>query len=75
MKKLLLIIFGLISLSQSTLGQEKTAYRPFSILIINPDSISLHESLKPLIETVESDFREVYYSYIKQMELFEKFEP
>lgn len=75
MKNLLLIIFGLTWLNQSTLGQEKSAYRPFSILIISPDSISLHESLKPLVDTVESDFREVYYSYIKQMELFEKFEP
>lgn len=27
-----------------------------------------------MVDTVESDFREVYYSYIKQMELVEKFE-
>ena len=72
MKNLLLIIFGLTWLNLSTLGQE---YKPFSILIISSDSIALHESLKPLVDTVESDFREVYYSYIKQMELYEKFAP
>lgn len=77
MKKLLILIFGFASLYIPASGQGKTdgEYRPFSILIISPDSISLHESLKPLVDTVEADFREVYYSYIKQMELFEKFEP
>jgi hypothetical protein len=75
MKKLLLIIFGLTWLNMLALAQDKTTFKPFSILIISPDSISLHESLRPLVDTVESDFREVYYSYIKQMELFEKFEP
>lgn len=50
-------------------------YKPFSILIINPDSISLDESLKPFVDTVESNFREIYYSYLKQLELSEKFEP
>lgn len=76
MKKLLLLIFGFAALYVSTSGQGKTdrEYKPFSILIIAPDSISLHESLRPLVDTVEADFREVYYSYIKQMELFEKFE-
>lgn len=60
-----------------TFAQKKSEieYKPFSILIINPDSISLDESLKPLIDTVESTFREVYYSYLKQLELSEKFEP
>jgi hypothetical protein len=77
MKKLLLVTLGLASLCIPTLGQGKADadYRPFSILIISPDSISLHKSLKAWVDTVESDFREVYYSYIKQMELFEKFEP
>jgi len=77
MKKQLILVFGFALLYVPTLGQGKTdkEYKPFSILIISPDSISLHESLRPLVDTVESDFREVYYSYIKQMELFEKFEP
>jgi hypothetical protein len=77
MKKLLFLIFGFAWMYVPALGQGKTdkEYKPFSILIISPDSISLHESLKPLVDTVEADFREVYYSYIKQMELFEKFEP
>jgi hypothetical protein len=59
-----------------TFGQKKSdkEYRPFSILIISPDSISLHDSLRPFIDTVESDFREVYYSYIEQLEIFEKLE-
>ena len=75
MKKLLLIIYGFVCLYVPTFGQGQTdrEYKPFSILIISADSISLHESLKPFVDTVESDFREVYYSYIKQMELFEKF--
>lgn len=77
MKKLLLLIFGSALLYVPTLGQGKTGmeYKPFSILIINPDSISLHESLRPFVDTVESDFREAYNSHIKQMELFEKLEP
>jgi hypothetical protein len=77
MKKLLFLIFGLAWLYVPTFGQGKIdkEYKPFSILIISPDSISLHESLKPLVDTVEADFREVYYSYIKQMELLEKLEP
>jgi hypothetical protein len=77
MKNLLLSIFGVLLLLVSTFGQEKKdkEYKPFSILIISPDSISLHESLRPFVDTVESEFREDYYSYIKRLEIFEKFEP
>ena len=76
MKPLLLLVFLAQFIQLDTLGQKKSdkEYKPFSILIINPDSISLHESLKPFIDTVESDFREFYYSYIKQLEIFEEFE-
>ena len=77
MKTRLVLLFGILLFQSTIYGQSKKAkeYRPFSFLIINPDSISVHESLRPLIDTVESDFRESYYSHIKRMELFEKFEP
>jgi hypothetical protein len=77
MKTRLILLFGILLLQSSIYGQSKKEkeYRPFSLLIINPDSISLDESLKPLVDTVESEFREFYYSSIKQMELLEEFEP
>jgi hypothetical protein len=77
MDKLLFLFLGLLLLQGPTFGQDSAnkGYKPFSILIISPDSISLHESLRPFVDIVEADFREVYYSYIKEMELFESFEP
>jgi len=78
MKHLLsLLLFISIQFIQiDTFGQKKVdkEYKPFSILIISPDSISLHKSLKPFIDTVEADFREVYYAYIRQLKTFEQFE-
>ncbi|MBK5285796.1 MAG: hypothetical protein JJE25_10375, partial [Bacteroidia bacterium] len=55
MKNRLPLILGLLLLKLSGFGQDKSdkTYKPFSILIISPDSISLHESLKPLVDTVE----------------------
>jgi hypothetical protein len=72
----LLLLIAIQFLELNAFGQKKSDkhYKPFSILIINPDSISLHESLKKLVDTVEADFREVYYSYIKQLEILEPFE-
>lgn len=77
MRTLLSLIFGLLLWQITSFGQAMAdkEYKPFSILIISPDSISLHESLKSLIDTVESDFREFYYSYVKQLEILEKSEP
>lgn len=78
MKSLLSLLLVVLTqfIHLDTIGQKKfdKEFKPFSILIINPDSISLHESLRPFIDTVESDFREVYYSYIRQLEIFKEFE-
>lgn len=63
--------------SMPLFGQLKThnKIKPFSLLIISPDSISLDKSLKHLVDTVETAFRDTYYSYLERMELFKQFEP
>ncbi len=77
MKNWIISITIVLLVQISLFAQEasKVKYRPFSLLIVNPDSISLHKSLRPFIDTVEMDFREFYYSELKQMELFVDFEP
>ena len=70
MKYRIILIIIILLVQNDSFGQEtsKGKYTPFSLLIIMPDSISLHESLTPFIDSVELDFRETYYSQLKQME-------
>lgn len=54
---------------------QESRFKPFTLLIIIPDSAYVDNSLKSLVDSVESGYKESYYSHIETMELFKQFEP
>ncbi len=75
-----ILIFLLSVHSYFVVGQnsdyiQESRYKPFTILIIIPDSAYVDNLLKPLVDSVESGYRESYYSHLRTMEIFKKFEP
>jgi hypothetical protein len=53
---------------------QDSRYKPFSILIISPDSASIDSSLINLIDTVEYAYRDIYYKAIREMEFWKTLE-
>lgn len=69
----LLVFMWLVNPASGQHQKSRQEFRPFSILIVSPDSIEVHESLKPLIDTVESDFRKAYYDVLRELEQVKEF--
>jgi hypothetical protein len=48
---------------------QESTYKPFSILIISPDSSKLDGGLSHLTDSIELEYRETYYQTIKELEV------
>jgi hypothetical protein len=61
------ILIFWIFISTVSLGQT-SIYKPFKMIIIAPDTATIEDNLKVLIDTVEQNYIRRYYYSLKQME-------
>lgn len=53
---------------QSNDHMQESTYKPFSMLIISPDSSKIDKTLNHLTDSIELEYREMYYKAIKELE-------